>query len=234
MINKKLITMSVSMIALFSTITNANASFEIDRLNLNHEIIAKYEHGGKGYEAITKDNYGGHSYGKWQISTKKNNINNSSTFESFLSYLKCKNKGFYTKLENAGGYTGAFNGTRSFRKTWVDLAKKKEFQEVYDDFILNTQIHPAYKQFEKENNKSFEKILDWATKDNKIQAGLNSAIIQHGPYGCYRLINKLLSTKKLTTKEQFLEDLYNTRKTIYSKYKNRYTNEYHDLTRKLL
>lgn len=229
MIQKNLLKISASVITIFSIIHNANANLEIDKLNLNHEVIAKYENGGKGYEAITKDNYGGYSYGKWQISTKKNN-GKASTFDSFLLYLKQYHKPFYVKLMNAGGYPSAFKGDTHFSKVWVDLSRRKDFQQVYDDFILRTQIYPAYRAFEKKRNDEFDKIIAWAIEDSTVQAGVNSAIIQHGPGGCRKLLTSLVAMKNLTTKEKFLKDLYSLRKSRYAKYTKRYKSEYYDLT----
>jgi hypothetical protein len=232
MIDIKKLKIIVLTMAIISHTNIANATYDFSNLRTDHEIVAKYEHGGKGYEAISKDNYGGSSYGKWQISTKKQK-NGKSTFELFLLYMKSKNKVYYTLLQDAGGYNSAFNGEQKFKETWKRICNNSDFREIYDDFILNTQIIPTYERLAKTNDKNFNKVLKWGIENEVIQAAINSAIIQHGQYGCYKLIRRVVENNGITNEENFLKDLYRVRKTIHFRYKNRYEREYADLNKKL-
>lgn len=205
----------------------ANAKTDHELLHNNHEIIAKYEHGGKGYNAIVKDNYGGYSYGKYQISTERRN-NLPSTFDFFLKYLKNTAPGIYTNLQKAGGQPAAFKGTKQFKEKWLQLAKRKDFRDVYDNFILNTQVVPTYDRLDRAGNAVLDKITTWGSHNNAIQAAIKSAIVQHGPNGAYNLIKKVANANPKNEAE-FLAKLYNQRIAKYPKYKSRYTSEYADL-----
>ena len=70
----------------------ANAKTDPEMLRSGaHQVTAQYEHGGKGYKAIVKDNYGGYSYGKEQLSTRRLNSNDAnSTFDAFMKYANKK------------------------------------------------------------------------------------------------------------------------------------------------
>lgn len=227
MINK-FKTMLCASLMLVVLPNQANAQGKYSNLNNNHEIIAKYEHGGKGYEAIAKDSYGGYSYGKWQISTRRKD-GRLSTFDTFLTYLSQHNHTYYIKLMKAGGYEAAFEGDPEFILTWKMISKDQSFKLTYDKFILDTQIIPAYKRMEQEESEAFDKIVEWGLDDLVIQAAIHSMIIQHGPTGNFRLIKKALNGYKLTTKEDFLKVVYETRKSTYPQYTRRYNNEYRDL-----
>lgn len=228
MINKIKSMLCISLVSIcIADLVNAQEN-DYSNLNNNHEIVAKYEHGGKGYEAIAKDSYGGYSYGKWQISTRRKD-NQPSTFDYFLTYLKKNNNVYYEKLINAGGYESAFKGDPEFIAIWKKVSKETSFKLTYDNFILDTQIIPGYKRMEKEDSHAFNQIIDWGLNDKTIQAAIHSMIIQHGPIGSFKLIRKALTGYKLTTKEDFLKVVYETRKATYPKYIRRYNNEYRDL-----
>lgn len=194
-------------------------------LSNNHEIVAKYEHGGKGYSAISKDCVG-YSYGKWQISTKRRN-SHKSTFDLFLFYLKEHSHKYYSTLTKAGGYDNAYAGNETFKNAWQKIAKEKEFQKVYDNFILETQIKPAYKQFDK--NKQLDTITTWGSCNPTVQAALHSTIIQHGIGGAYKIISNVANLYKPKTPEEFVDALYDYRIKNYGKYKTRYKKEHLEL-----
>lgn len=225
MINKIACTALIVLLTLLLP-NNVYAETNYSMLNNDHEIIAKYEHGGKGYSAISQDSVG-YSYGKWQISTKRSD-DGSSTFDSFLFYLKQHNILYYNELQKAGGYDNAYLGTNSFKKAWKKISKEKEFQEIYDDFILEILIKPAYKKFD--TNENLNKITTWGSTNLIVQAALHSIIIQHGINGAYRLVDNTVKIYKPQTPEEFVKDLYDYRTKKFSKYKTRYKNEYADLT----
>lgn len=224
MINKIACTaLIVLSISFFPNIAQSKTNYSM--LSNNHEVVAKYEHGGKGYSAISKDTVG-HSYGKWQISTKRVG-NYKSTFDLFLIYLKQHNVNYYNQLVKAGGYGNAYLGTKNFKNTWKKISKEEKFQEIYDDFILETQIKPAYKKFD--TNKNLDKVTSWGSENQIVQAALHSVIIQHGIGGAYKLVKNTMIIYKPETPEDFVKCLYDHRTNKFKKYKTRYKKEYSDL-----
>lgn len=224
MINKIACTaLTVQLLSFLPNIAQAETNYSM--LSNEHEVVAKYEHGGKGYSAISKDCVG-HSYGKWQISTKRVG-NNKSTFDLFLVYLKQHDLHYYNKLEKAGGYGNAYLGTETFKNTWKNLSKEQKFQKIYDKFILETQIKQAYKKFD--TNEKLDIVTTWGSTDMIVQAALHSVIIQHGIGGAYKLVINTIDRYKPNTPEDFVKSLYAYRTQRYSKYKTRYKREYADL-----
>ena len=224
MINKIACTALIVLLTSFFPKT-VHAETNYSMLSNDHEVVAKYEHGGKGYSAISKDCVG-HSYGKWQISTKRID-NHKSTFDLFLSYLKQHGLNYYNELQKAGGYDNAYLGTETFKNAWKKVSKEEKFQEIYEEFILETQIKPAYKKFD--TNKKLDDVTTWGSNNMTVQAALHSIIIQHGIGGAYRIVTNTINIYKPKTPEEFLQFLYDYRTQKYSKYKTRYKNEYADL-----
>ena len=224
MINKIACTaLIVLLISFFPNIAQSKTNYSM--LSNDHEVVAKYEHGGKGYSAISKDCVG-YSYGKWQISTKRVE-NHKSTFDLFLNYLKEHNISYYNELQKAGGYDNAYLGTEKFKNTWGKISKDKKFQEIYEDFILETQIKPAYKKFD--TNEDLDNVTTWGSENETVQAALHSVIIQHGIGGAYKLVKNTMSIYKPETPEDFIKCLYSYRTNKFKMYKTRYKNEYADL-----
>lgn len=227
---KKILWLCLSlMMYILSHANIAEARTNFDNLHMDHEIVAKYEHGHKGYQAISKDSYGGYSYGKEQISTWRKN-GKSSTFDFFIKYTKDNNYKIYEKLIRAGGYQAAYKGKKSFINTWEQLANQKSFQKTYDKFLLDTQIIPVYVRLDKnKNNHNIQRITGWASEDNAIQAAIKSIIIQHGQGGAYKMLLKIAMYNPHLTKAKFLESLYGHRMKSFPQYKKRYVSEYRDL-----
>ena len=214
--------------SILSQTNQVEAKTNYDALHTKHDIVAKYECGNLGYQAISKDGYGGYSYGKWQISTwRKNNL--PSTFDFFLTYLKDKNNKYYDVLMKAGGYKAAYAGNTNFIETWKRIAKKESFQNTYDKFLLEKEIIPVYSRMDKSGNINLDKLTTWASEYNAIQAAIKSTIIQHGQGGAYKIFQRICSDKNTLTKEVFLKELYAHRKIKYPEYKARYNAEYDDL-----
>lgn len=229
MINRKLWLCIYTSLTFLGYINTAKAETNYEALHLNHNIVAKYENGGLGYKAVSKDSYGGYSYGKWQISTKRSK-NGLSTFDYFIQYTKYKNIIIYNTLQNAGGYEAAFCGKSIFIDTWKNLANNRNFQILYDNFILDTQIIPVYKRLDANN---YEQLTSWCSEDDIMQAALNSIIVQHGPGGAYNIIKNVFSENAIENKKKFLDSLYKYRIKKYSKYRRRYVAEYNDLIKNL-
>lgn len=207
----------------------ANAKTDPEMLfTTGHNVTAKYEHGGKGYSAIVKDNYGGYSYGKEQLSTRR--VGKApSTFDAFIKYAKDKTPYIAKKLEKAGGWQAAYKGTPEFKKAWLELADQKEFREVYDDFIMETQVLPVYNRMDQAKTVNLDKITRWGSSNGAVQAAIRSAIIQHGRSGAFDMISNVVKAHQPANMGEFIRDLYAYRIKKFPKYKNRYSAELKDL-----
>ena len=195
-----------------------------------HQVTAKYEHGGKGYSAIVKDNYGGYSYGKEQLSTRRlNPLHANSTFDAFMKYAGKKAPYIKKTLDAAGGWQGAFRGTNTFKQAWLKLANQKEFQDVYDDFILDTQVLPVFQRMDQATSVNLDKITRWGSQNSAMQAAIRSAIIQHGRDGAFKMICNVVKAHNPANMGEFIRDLYKYRAKKFPKYKSRYTNECDDV-----
>lgn len=218
----------LSIICLFINIKEIEAKTNYSALHYNHDIIAKYENGGMGYKTISKDNYGGYSYGKWQISTERRN-GKKSTFDFFMLFVEKNNYVLFKKLETAGGQEAAYRGDKKFIDTWNILAQDIKFQKLYDEFLLKEQIIPVYRRMDNANNIKLDAVTTWASSNNAIQAAIKSTIVQHGTGGAYGMIRNVMEIYNPKTKGEFLEKLYEYRAFRFPSYKNRYVSEYNDL-----
>lgn len=206
----------------------ADAKTNFNRLHPNHEITAKYEHGGKGNSAITKDNYGGYSYGKNQISTERRN-GRPSTFDFFMDYAKEHLDYAAVMMDLAGGHDAAYKGTEDFKNLWKKLCEEEDFNRLYDNFILDSQIATTYKKMDMTKDADLDKVTTWATSNEAVQSAVQSAIIQHGMNGAQKLISHTMGFYKPKNPRSFIHELYKARGVKYPKYKNRYKNEEKDV-----
>lgn len=204
----------------------------VDNIQTHHPVTAKYESGDKGYDCIVKDNYGGYSYGKDQISTERRN-GNPSTFDYFMKYAKEKDPNIEYHLRKAGGWEAANKGDPAFIAKWCEMTFRKDFQDVYNGFMRDKEFLPVYQRMDKTSHGKFDKVTTWASNNKAVQASINSAIIQHGKNGAYKLMNKVVTTKNIKTPEQFVKALYDLRAAKYPKYKSRYKAEYADVSKYL-
>ena len=216
------------IIGLIFNVGTVEAKTNYNALHYNHDIIAKYENGGMGYKTISKDNYGGYSYGKWQISTERRN-GKKSTFDFFMLFVEKSDYSLFKKLENAGGQPAAFKGDKKFIDTWNKLAQNKKFQKLYDEFLLKEQIIPVYKRMDNSKNIKLDIITTWASSNNAIQAAIKSTIVQHGSGGAYGMIRNIVDIYNPKTKGEFLKRLYEYRAVRFPKYERRYKAEYAEL-----
>lgn len=214
-----------------SGIQGADAKTDTELLHSGaHQVTARYEHGGKGYSAIIKDNYGGYSYGKEQLSTRRlNSKHANSTFDAFLDYAGKKAPYIKKQLMTAGGWAGAFKGTSRFKNAWLKLAKQREFQDIYDDFILDTQVIPVFHRMDQATSVDLDKITRWGSQNSAMQAAIRSAIIQHGRNGAFNMIKNVVKAHNPANMGEFIRDLYAYRAKKFPAYKARYTNECNDV-----
>ena len=192
-----------------------------------HSVTAKYEHGGKGYAAIVKDNY---SYGAEQLSTRRLNKNHAnSTFDAFMKYAGKKAPYIKKALDTAGGWQAAYKGTDTFKTAWKKLADQKEFRDVYDDFILDTQVLPVFNRMDQATSVNLDKITTWGSQNVAVQAAIRSTIIQHGRDGAFKMICDVVKAHNPANMGEFIRDLYKKRASKFPKYKSRYSAECNDV-----
>ena len=209
----------------------ADAKTNFNAIKGDHQVTSKYEHGGKNNSAVSKDNYGGYSYGKNQLSTERRN-KKPSTFDFFMKFLRDHEPGLAMVLELAGGWEAAYKGGDDFVDTWKNLSKNPAFNRVYDNFILHTQVLPTYRAMDATKNKSLDKVTTWASTNPAVQAAIESCIIQHGPAGARRLFKQVMDIYKPKTDGAFIHELYKHRAKVYGKLKgakDRYSNEVKDV-----
>ena len=210
---------------------DVNAKTNFNAIRGDHQITSKYEHGGKNNSAVSKDNYGGYSYGKNQISTQRVK-NKPSTFDFFMRFLRDHDPGLAVLLDLAGGWEGAYKGTHDFVDTWKNLSHKDDFNQLYDSFIKNTQILPTYERMDKSKDPDLDKITTWASRNDAVQAAIESCIIQHGPAGARDIFKKVMQIYKPKTDGAFIHELYKYRSARYKNIagaKERYANEVKDV-----
>lgn len=209
---------------LFANPSSSEAKTDFNKLHLNHEIVNKYEHGGKGNASVNKDNYGGYSYGKNQISTERRN-GKDSTFDFFLKFMREQDDTFATLFDLAGGWEAAYKGDPEFIDFWKTQCTKPEFNKLYDNFILSTQVAPTYRTMDNSKNPNLDKVTTWASENEAVQAAVQSTIIQHGPAGARKIIKHVMDYYKPKSALGFLHELYKYRAKKYPAYKNRYKDE---------
>lgn len=206
----------------------ALAKIKIENIETDHPVIAKYESGKKGYDCIVKDNYGGYSYGKYQISTERRD-GKDSTFDYFMKYAKENNPHIEYQLRKAGGWDAAHKGNKEFINKWCQLSYRKDFQDLYNNFLRDREFIPVYNRMDAQSQAIYNEITDWASSNRAVQAAIHSAIVQHGKNGAFKLIKKIATNKKVKNPLDFVEKLYNLRAQVYKKYKSRYKDELKDI-----
>lgn len=222
-LGEKLKALSLGALLAICLVHPAYAKMSLDNIEVNHAVTAKYESGDKGYDAVVKDNYGGYSYGKYQISTERRD-GNPSTFDYFMKYAKEKDPNIEYHLRKAGGWEAAYKGNKEFINKWRELTYRKDFRDVYDGFLKDKEFVPVYNRMDS-SNAQMKKITNWASNNRAVQAALHSTIIQHGKNGAYKLIKTASNSGAINTPEQFIKKLYDCRSKKFPKYKSRYKNE---------
>ncbi|MFE8704138.1 hypothetical protein ACFYKX_26580 [Cytobacillus sp. FJAT-54145] len=139
-------------------------------------LSKKYESGSNGPGTIANNSgdWGGASYGTYQIAT------NTGTMNSFLSYLKKANPNVYKAL------SGHKPGSTGFNNAWSQLAKSdpKGFDSLQHGFIKQSHYDPAAYRI-KENLG-----LDVNKYSPAVQNVLWSTAVQHGSAGATRVFRE--------------------------------------------
>lgn len=219
---------SLGTILALSLINPSYAQMALNNIEIHNPITAKYESGKKGYDCVVKDNYGGYSYGKYQISTERRN-GKPSTFDYFMKYAKTNDPNIEYQLRKAGGWEAANKGERVFIDKWCEMTYRKDFRTLYDQFLIDREFIPVYNRMDNSPYPEMHTITGWASTNRAVQAALHSTIIQHGKNGAYNIFVKVVENNKITTPEEFIKALYDYRKKKFSRYKTRYKNECNDI-----
>lgn len=137
-------------------------------------IAAKHESGkgGVGTVSTGKGDFGGVSYGVYQLSSK------AGTLQKYL-----KESGYDKE------FTGLEPGSPEFSKKWKELAKSDpKFGETQHDFIAKVNYSPLVKSLKKNG-------LDFTSKGQAIQEMLFSIGNQYGPGLGADVVSKALQGK---------------------------------------
>ena len=161
--------------------------------------MKKYESGSSGPGTIARNSgdWGGASYGTYQIAT------NTGTMKGFMNYLKSANPRIYNGL---GRYSP---GSSGFDQAWKALAKAspKEFEQLQHNFIKSTHYTPAATSIKNTVG------LDVNKYSPALQEALWSISVQHGPAGAQRLF-KNAGVKQGMSEKDIINRLYNERSKV--------------------
>lgn len=197
------------------------------------EITASYENGNKGYQAHSKDSYGGYSWGNEQISTNRFDQPNKpcSVFDEFLKFAGKNPKTAYIqkRLNDAGGWKAAFNADQKFVDAWNKLANTEDFQNCYNNFMRETQVLPVFNRMDQATITPMGHITDWGSKNHAVQAAIRSAIVQHGRVGAFDIMQDVIKKHNPQNPEDFVKRLYQRRMEKFPKFKSRYNSEKEDI-----
>lgn len=132
-------------------------------------LSASFESNGNP-AAIGYDTTGGYSYGTYQIETK------NGTMKDFLAFLTSRTayRNYALQLQQAGGFSGAYNKTLNFAQTWSSLAKDPDFIQAQHDFIVEQKLQPLLQ------NINHIKGLNLEQRHPVIKDVLYSIAVQHG------------------------------------------------------
>ncbi len=141
-------------------------------------ISSKYETGGRGVSTIStgKGDYGGASYGAYQLSSK------SGTLQRYL-----KHSGYDKHFE------GLRAGTSEFNKKWKELAANDEnFGNSQHEFIKATHYDPTLARLNKSG-------IDLSKRGKAVQEAIFSTSVQYGTGKAHKLVRDSLKGKDLST-----------------------------------
>jgi hypothetical protein len=134
-------------------------------------LSAKYESSGNvGTIGNNAGDWGGKSYGKYQIAT------NTGTMNSFMSYLKKTDSGLHSALSRYKV------GSSGFDTMWKSIAKSdpKRFEKVQHGFIKSSHYDPVVSKV-----KSF---LDVSRYPQAVMDAVWSTGVQHGVGGAVSVL----------------------------------------------
>lgn len=155
--------------------------------------------------AIGFDSTGGHSYGKYQIETRR------GTMKDYLLFMKNNPKyvGYVNTLDSVGGYSGALNKSKDFERKWLELAQDENFNQSQKDFIVEQKLNPLlYKVKEL-------KGLNPDSRHPVVKDVLYSIAVQHGEGGGKNLLFSALGNDvENLSDEELIGKLYDERSKV--------------------
>lgn len=131
-------------------------------------LSAQYESGSRSTAAIGNDLVGGFSYGKYQIATR------TGTFGHFMTFLSLEYPNLHQSLQDAGGVTGAKNGTSAFRNAWSTLAATAPLQEAEHAYIKASHYDRFVSRLDGIG-------LHVSRRSSALKNVIWSVAVQHGP-----------------------------------------------------
>jgi hypothetical protein len=138
-------------------------------------IATKYETGGRGAGVISTGHgdFGGKSYGKYQLASKQGQV------DAFL-----KSSGY------ASQFSGMRVGSAEFDNKWKQLANlDPNFGNAQQEYIKNTHYDPQMRKLQKAG-------IDLTGKGAAVQEAVFSTSVQHGPNAS--IIQKALAGKNIS------------------------------------
>ncbi|MEG2866765.1 MAG: SH3 domain-containing protein, partial [Terrisporobacter sp.] len=182
---------------------NGNTAVQVYEDDKNGDYLGilseKYEsNGNPGCISSGEGDYGGKSYGAWQLSSKLGSLNN------FIDWLAYKNHGFYKDLIDARKLDNGLNYGNHFDKEWRYIAKNNynEFYNLQHEYTKITFYDDLIRRLK--NSGEYTSVLNNFAVENVIW----STAVQHGGYGAYKIIGPLTH---ITNPEKFIIDIYNER-----------------------
>ena len=180
---------------------NGSTVVELYQDNSTNEFLGvlseKYEsNGNPGAISDTPGDFGGKSYGAWQLSAK------TGSLDSFVNWLKDKNYEFYKQLTDARNIDANTNCGPNFDSAWRNIAnnhyntfyylQQQYTKEAFYDALLMKLVKTG----------DYSKILSSFAARNVIW----STVVQHGVAGAYNIIaNKVNETNDV---EAFIKGVY--------------------------
>ena len=176
---------------------------KVDASNIG-SVSSKYE-SNNNPKAVGYDNGGGYSYGKYQIETKH------GTMLDYIKYLKTKPeyREYANILNNAGGYKGANERTKTFKNAWDKLSEDENFDKSQYQFILDKKLKPLINFTNKIKGFNVEK------RHPAIKEMLYSLATQHGNKGSADLLRNAIGMDIINmSDEELVNKVYDERSKV--------------------
>ena len=191
-----------------SVYLNGSTAVEVYEDNLHQDFIGvlseKYEsNGDPGCISSGEGDYGGKSYGAWQLSSSLGSL------DGFVNWLSGENYSFYTKLIEARALDGGSNCGKNFDIAWKELARNhyNTFYNLQHKYTKITFYDDLVRRLS--GNSNMERLM----QSFAVRNVLWSTAVQHGAYGAYRIINPL---SNISNVENFISAVYSERGRINS------------------
>lgn len=180
-------------------------------------LSAKYESSGNiGTIANNSGDWGGKSYGKYQIAT------NTGTMKSFMNYLKGADSGLYKALSR---YSIASSG---FDTMWKSIASSdpSRFERVQHDFIKRSHFDPVV--------KGVSSFFDVSKYPKAVADAIWSTGVQHGTGGAVSVLKnagvrtgmaaaeviKRIYQERMKVDRYFSRSSQSIKNSVYNRFKN--------------